>query len=691
MKKEWKKLAAFGLTVCLVFTGGLVRTAASQTEDPSQLAEPVVTEDDSLSTGIRTEWTCITFGAYPQTEVVGDEFSAVDDYAIQEGDVLKDPDLYQKLTEANWENNETVIDDSRYLRMGTEDTVNWSLDNEQHYRWGSKEEWHYFRYDPIRWRVADLEDDGSAFLIADRLLDCQPFNSKSGPVAWETSTVRSWLNGLSADQNTAGTDYQGSGFLDRAFSDTERQAILATDCQNKPNAYYGTDCGKDTQDYVFLLSNDQVFASDAAAEYGFYNHSGKDDPAKRFKSTMYAKCRGAWWSPVEGYKGNSFWFMRTSGYTPESVTYICDFGFIYNRGTITTCEDAGLLLGIRIDLNKADWKAAGTVSSKDITIAPASAEESAKTEKYQVKNPVLAVDSRTPGEKEVIYSTVWFGSYPQEEVTAEAKEGEDASGADPELYKKLQEAEWTDDETVIDGSTYRRILPADGGEEKARYFACQPLRWRVLEVRDGRALLLADAAICRVPYNEKLEDVNWENCSLRSWLNGYGPEMNKAGLDYSAEGKSFLSTAFSTEEQQAILAETVRNQDNYYFGTDSGADTIDKIFIPAESEVFMHDSSVVHGFSRYDEVADTARRFAPTDYARAQGAWVSQSEKTAGISFWMLRTPGYTHSNVVYVDESGCLYNRGILVTCSDICAMPALVLNLDSECWKYGGTITVK
>ncbi len=151
MKKEWKKLAAFGLAVCLAFTGGLVRTAASQTEDPSQLAEPVVTEDDSLSTG----------------------------YAIQEGDLLKDPELYQKLTEANWESNETVIDDSRYVRIGTEDTVNWSLDNEQHYRWGSKEEWHYFRYDPIRWRVADLEDDGTAFLIADRLLDCQPFNSKS--------------------------------------------------------------------------------------------------------------------------------------------------------------------------------------------------------------------------------------------------------------------------------------------------------------------------------------------------------------------------------------------------------------------------------------------------------------------------------------------------------------------------------
>ena len=32
-------------------------------------------------------------------------------------------------------------------------------------------------------------------------------------------------------------------------------------------------------------------------------------------------------SPVKCYRGNSFWFMRTSGYTPSTVTYICDFGW----------------------------------------------------------------------------------------------------------------------------------------------------------------------------------------------------------------------------------------------------------------------------------------------------------------------------------------------------------------------------
>jgi len=30
-----------------------------------------------------------------------------------------------------------------------------------------------------------------------------------------------------------------------------------------------------------------------------------NDPARRFRSTLYAKCRGAWWSPVDGYLGTS--------------------------------------------------------------------------------------------------------------------------------------------------------------------------------------------------------------------------------------------------------------------------------------------------------------------------------------------------------------------------------------------------
>ena len=85
-----------------------------------------------------------------------------------------------------------------------------------------------------------------------------------------------------------------------------------------------------------------------------------------WKSTLYAKCRGAWWSPVEGYRGNSFWFMRSSGYTMSNVTYVCDFGYLYNRGTVVTCDDAAVLPAITIDLSKANYQEVTPVYSTDI-------------------------------------------------------------------------------------------------------------------------------------------------------------------------------------------------------------------------------------------------------------------------------------------------------------------------------------
>ena len=152
--------------------------------------------------------------------------------------------------------------------------------------------------------------EGKALLLADRVLDCAPFNLTDRSVAWDTCTLRSWLNGYGQDQNADGMDYTGNGFLDRAFTDEEQKSMVPITCITPDNQDYGTDSGADTIDKVFLLSNEEVFADAAAVEYGFYAGHGYDDPAKRFSSTMYAKCRGTWWSPVAAYKGNSFWFMH---------------------------------------------------------------------------------------------------------------------------------------------------------------------------------------------------------------------------------------------------------------------------------------------------------------------------------------------------------------------------------------------
>ena len=638
--------------------------------------EPVVEKDDALSTGQVTEWACITFGSYPQTEIVPAAFTAVDDYALREGDYLEDPVLYEKLAGADWNGNETVIDGVRYLRMNRENAVNSASDRAGHYRWVEGIEWHYFRFDPIRWRIIGL-DGGSACLMADRLLDCQPFNAKEGPVSWESSTLRSWLNSYPAEENEAGIDYREKGFLNTAFTAAQREAVLKTAVDNQPNGMYGTDCGNHTKDYVFLLSNDEVFSSSAAVRNGFYAGSGHDDPAKRFRSTLYAKCRGSWWSSVNGYMGNSFWFMRTNGYTRESVTYICDFGYIYQRGTISTCEDAGVLPALWIDLDRAQIEPAGTVSSKNILEGASRAEAEADPRKRdQIVNPVIRPDPEAPDGKEVAYALIRFGSYPQSEITP---------GSDSELYQKLENAEWDRDKCELDG---RRFIRVSASDNNVHYFACESLLWRVLEVRDGTAFLLSHAAVECEPFQSDLRDVSWENCTLRSWLNGYGADANASAADYSENGCSFLGTAFTAEEQEAILETNVRNENNYYFGMDSGTGTEDRIFLPAESELFIHDSSEIHGFSRRDDIPDRAKQFQPTDYALWKGVWKEAGER--GNVFWITRTTGYTHDNVVYVDESGYMYNRGILVTCADAAVIPALVLDLDSSVYEYAGTYTV-
>ncbi len=684
-----KKRIAAGLLLLFLLALSLQVSAFAEALEQDQyeswMWEPYVGKDDSLSTGLVTCWSCITFGSYPQTEIVASSFTAVDDYAVQEGDVLEDPGLYKKLACAEWQDARTEIDGVRYLRVNRGDTAAGSTDSAQHYRWNENTEWRYFRFDPIRWRIIGLEGS-AACLMADRLMDCRPYHTEDGPVTWESSAIRSWLNSYPAEENSAGIDYRGKGFLDTAFDAEQQKALIRTRVENRPNGLYGTDCGNDTEDCLFLLSNDEVFSSDTAARNGFFASTGYDDPAKRFRSTMYAKCMGSWWSSVNGYMGNSFWFMRTGGYTRESVTYICDFGYIYQRGTISTCEDAGVLPAVWIDLNLAKPEPAGTVSSRDILEGAFRQEaEEDPRQRDRIVNPVVRPDPEAPDGKEVSYSLIRFGSYPQSEIVPESDGASAGSIVNPELYGKLESIVWDGSECELEGRRYIRVTVPD--KSGARYFVREPLVWRVLEVRDGTALLLSHAAVECEPFQEDLRDVSWENCTLRSWLNGYGAEANASGKDCSGAGKSFLDIAFSAGEREAILKTAVRNEANYYFGTDSGAQTEDRVFLPAESELFIHDSSEIHGFSRHDEVADRAKRFRPTGYALWKGAWQETGEQ--GNVFWITRTTGYTHANVVYVDESGYMYNRGILVTCRDAAVIPALVLDLDSDVYEYTGVYT--
>lgn len=619
---------------------------------------------------------CLYFGSYPMDEVVAGPFTAVDRYALDEGDVIVDAALYAKLEQVLWnENDDAEMDGKRYHRLRGEGAVTAAVDRAQHYRWENPETWHYFVYAPIKWRVLSVTGT-KALLLADRMLDDCPFHDSAEDVSWSGSHLRQWLN---------------TAFLQRAFSPAEQEAIEVTAVENAPNHYFGTSCGPDTQDRVFILAEADVFSSDKAVDYGFDPSDGKTDPARRFHATLYAKCRGAWWSPKDSSPGSSFWFLRTSGYTAANVVYVGAEGDIYNRGQVNTCDDAAVLPAIVIDLSLAKYSPAPETE-------PAETKASAPTERYtgdsygELQSPWVKDEHEFPHETR--WSCLYFGAYPTNEIVNDAFSAVDdyalAEGdviVDALLYARLEKAVWDNaDDTMLDGARYHRIrgegavTAATDREQHYRwkdlaewhYFAYSPIRWRVLKISGSKALLLADRMPDTHPFHEHAQDIDWSRSELRRWLND-----------------AFMQRAFSKNEQAAILDTRLENAPNAYFGTPSGPDTQDKVFILSGNEVFNSPLAADYGFYPGNGVDDPARRFRSTLYAKCRGAWWSPVEGYRGNSFWLMRTSGYTPGNITYICDFGYIYNQGTLVTCDDAAILPAITIDLSRAHYAVGQSHT--
>ncbi len=165
--------------------------------------------------------------------------------------------------------------------------------------------------------------ENDAFLIADCNLDCQPYNTTRTDVTWETSTLRSWLNGYNAGYNANGIDYSSNNFIDKAFTSAEQNAINQVTIVNDDSAYK-VEGGNDTKDKIFLLSIEEVTNSDYGFSYGSYIY----DNVRYRKNTAYAKEKGAWThnDDADEYyakcNGNGRWWLRTPGADASRASHV---------------------------------------------------------------------------------------------------------------------------------------------------------------------------------------------------------------------------------------------------------------------------------------------------------------------------------------------------------------------------------
>ena len=336
------------------------------------LQNPRIAKDDNMKAGQKVTWDCIWFGSYPQREVVADaaSYDAIyEGYNKPKADIIEDAVLFQKLEAASgWSDNEITLDGNKYRRMKKEDATYSSSDpaSTGYYRWKDSTSWHYFRYEPIKWRVLSTAGN-QAFLQTDLAMDDQKYNINDTNVAWETSSIRSWLNGYGSETNEPQRDYRGDSFLEDAFSRGEQQAILTTEVENADNQVYGTDGGNNTADKIFMLSEQEVYGTKAVS-YGFVKAYNTYDEARRRKSSTYAKARGMWgiYTNEAGYDGNCFWWLRTSGGRKNLAMWVHRDGYVVSYGNYVADDDHGVFPTLNLDLSSSDlWSYAGTVCSDE--------------------------------------------------------------------------------------------------------------------------------------------------------------------------------------------------------------------------------------------------------------------------------------------------------------------------------------
>ena len=173
----------------------------------------------------------------------------------------------------------------------------------------------------------------------------------------------------------------------------------------------------------------------------------------------------------------------------------------------------------------------------------------------------------------------------------------------------------------------------------------EDVEWLVLEVKDGKALVVSKYALDCKQYNTSNTNVTWETCTLRKWLN-----------------TDFINSAFSSVEKAKIPTVTVSADKKHGHSANPGNATQDQVFLLSITEANKYFNST------------GARQCEPTDYAVANGAWESDS---GNFCWWWLRSPGVTQNSAAHVSGGGIFSSAGYDVDYNNGAVRPAMWISI--------------
>ena len=204
----------------------------------------------------------------------------------------------------------------------------------------------------------------------------------------------------------------------------------------------------------------------------------------------------------------------------------------------------------------------------------------------------------------------------------------------------------------------------------------EEIEWQVLKVESDKVLVVSKYALDSKPYNTEWEDVTWETCTLRKWLNN-----------------DFKNAAFTSAEQAKIPIVNIANKNNPKYETTGGNNTNDKIFCLGVEELELYfgsyswyDSEKMQGYNQ-NLICDA------TQFAINNGEFVYSITESFYNSIlkdkgytsdvigrrgcaWLLRSPGTHSKESCIISIPGCTNTFDVVW---DGGIRPALYIKTDS------------
>ena len=169
----------------------------------------------------------------------------------------------------------------------------------------------------------------------------------------------------------------------------------------------------------------------------------------------------------------------------------------------------------------------------------------------------------------------------------------------------------------------------------------EPIKWRVMEIVDGDAMLLSQSILDSKAYNDGHTKTSWSKSTLRAWLNS-----------------TFYDEAFDEDEKSKIVSKALETR----YEPETTTDPVTLLSCPDALRIFH---------SKED------RRGYATPYALAQGVFVSK--KYAPASHWWARNPSWeAYDKASYIAANGGVMKCGGPLETPNYGVRPVIYVNVN-------------